>query len=226
MEGFHYPVLPEAIVNPELSVSVPNEVLHAAQRRSRALSVDGSALGGSYSIVIPRGRWYEVGAMIPFEPGILQQSPRLPVNIGVCFCTIQCRVDLLSWAAHTFAGEEDLLYVIPHNPMRDVDFVEVKELLGKASRGVALLVILPACEHLSSAVQGSDSVRFHLGKSSRSVSTFADLSCWPSNLSSGLFHKVVVILPFLDRDRMTSTELWLLLQSHLPYLDVLPEEIA
>ncbi len=68
--------------------------------------------------------------MIPFEPVILQQSPLLSVNIGVCFCTVQCRVDLILWAAHTFAGEEDLLYVISHNPMRDVDSVEVKELLG------------------------------------------------------------------------------------------------
>ena len=142
------------------------------------------------------------------------------------FCALRCRGDLSCWAAHIFAGEEDLLYVIHHNPMRDVDFVEVKELLGKASRGVALLVILPACEHLSSALEGSDSVRFHLGKSSRSVSSFADFSCWLSNLSSGLFHKVVVILPFIDRDCMTSTELWLLLQSLLPQLEIFPEEIA
>ena len=75
----------------------------------------------------------EVGAMIPFQPELLQQSPRLPVNIGVCLCTIKCRVDLLSWAAHTFAGEEDLLYVTSHNPMRHLDLVEVKESLGKAS---------------------------------------------------------------------------------------------
>ena len=226
VDGLHYPVLPEAIVTPGLSVSVSNEVLHAAQWRSRALSVDGSGLGGSYSIVIPRGRWYEVGAMIPFEPGILQQSPCLPVNIGVCFCTVQCRVDLLSWAAHTFAGEEDLLYVTSHNPMRHLDLVEVKELLGKASRGVALLVVLPPCEYLSSDLEGSDNVQNHLGKSSRNVSSLADFSCWLSNLSSGLFHKVVLILPFLDQDRMTSTALWPLLRSHLPQMQILPEKTA
>ena len=135
-DGLQHPVLPEAIVTPELSVTVCNEVMHAAQWRSRALSVDGSVLGGSYSIVIPRKGWYEVGAMIPFEPVILQQSPCRPVNIGVCFCTLQCRVDLLSWAAHTFAGEEDLLYVTSHNPMRHLDLVEIKELLGKDRKSV------------------------------------------------------------------------------------------
>ena len=56
VDGFYCPVLPEAIVTPGLSVSVSNEVLHAAQWRSHALSVDGSGLGGGYSIVIPRGR--------------------------------------------------------------------------------------------------------------------------------------------------------------------------
>ena len=197
--------------------------MNAPQLEGRTLSMDGSFLGRSYSIVTPRKGWYEVGGMLPFDPVILQKSPLLSVNIGVRFCTVQCRVDLIRWAAHLFAGEEDLLYVIPHNPMLHVDLVEVKELLGKASRGVALLVVLPACEHLSSALEGSDRVRFHPGKSSRSVSTFANFSCWLLNLSSGLFHKVVVILPFMDRDCMTSTVLWRLFRSHLPQLEVLPE---
>ena len=225
-DGLQHPVLPEPVASAELSVSVCNEVMNASQLGGRTLSMDGSLLGRSYSIVTPRKGWYEVGAMLPFDPVILQKSPLLSVNIGVCFCAVQCCVDLIRWAAHTFAGEEDLLYVIPHNPMRDVDFVEVKELLGKASRGVALLVILPACEHLSSALEGSDSVRFHLGKSSRNVSSLADFSRWLSNLSSGLFHKVVVILPFIDQDCMTSTALWLLLRSHLPQLEIFPEETA
>ena len=225
-QAIHYPALPMAIVHPDMSVCVPSEVIHAAQLSSRALSVDGSALGGSYSIVIPRGKWYEVGAMIPFQPELLQQSPRLSVSIGVCFCTISCRVNLLSWAAHTFAGEEDLLYVTSHNPMRHLDLVEVKELLGKASRGVALLVVLPPCEYLSSDLEGSENVQNNLGKPWRNVSTLADFSCWLSNLSSGLFHKVVLILPFLDQDRMTGTALWPLLQSHLPQRHILDAKNA
>ena len=101
-----------------------------------------------------------------------------------CFCTISCREHLLSWAAHTFAGEEDLLYVTSHNPMRHLDLVEIKELLGKASRGVALLVVLPPCEYLSSDLQGSENVQNNLGKPWRNVSSLADFSCWLSNLSS------------------------------------------
>jgi len=142
------------------------------------------------------------------------------VSIGVCFFTISCRVNLLSWAAHTFAGEEDLLYVTSHNPMRHLDLVEVKELLGKASRGVALLVVLPPCEYLSSDLEGSENVQNNLGKPWRNVSTLADFSCWLSNLSSGLFHKVVLILPFLDQANMMGTALWPLLQRHLPQRDI------
>ena len=127
------------------------------------------------------------------------------------FCALRCSPDFTCWVSHVFAGEEDLLYVFNHTPMRDVDFCEVKELLGKASRGVALLVILPACEHFSLALESAGSARLLLGKDPRCVSTFADLSCWLSNLSSGLFHKVIVILPFLNRDRMTSIPLWYLL---------------
>ena len=164
--------------------------------------------------------------MLPFEPDILQQTHGLSVHIGVAFCTVQCRLDLTRWVAHTFAGEEDLLYVIPHNPTSEVDIVEIKELLGKASRGVALLIILPTCEDFSSALGESDSLRFCVGKYSRSVTTLADFSCWLCRLSSGLFHKVVVILPFTDCDIMTSTAVWRLLRSHLPEREVCSEATA
>ena len=72
-------------------------------------------------------------------------------------------------------------------PMEPLQWLQFSRLLGKASRGVALLVILPVCEHLSLALEGAGSDRLLLGKNSRCVSTFADLSCWLSNLSSGLF---------------------------------------
>ena len=121
---------------------------------------------------------------------------------------------------------QGFLVVTSHNPMRHLDLVEVKELLGKAYRGVALLLVLPPCEYLSSDLEGSDNVQNHLGKSSRNVSSLADFSCWLSNLSSGLFHKVVLILPFLDQDRMTSTALWPLLTSHLPQRRILPAKNA
>ncbi len=40
---------------------------------------------------------------------------------------------------------QGFLVVTSHNPMRHLDLVEVKELLGKACREVALLVVLPPC---------------------------------------------------------------------------------
>ena len=46
------------------------------------------------------------------------------------------RGDLIWWAPHIFAGEEDFLHDFNRNPMIDFDFSEVKDLLGKASRGV------------------------------------------------------------------------------------------
>ena len=95
---------------------------------------------------MPRGKWYQVGAMRPFQRELLQKSPRLSVDIGVCFCTIPCRNDLLSWSAHSFAGEEDLLYVMSHNPMRHLDWVDVKELPGKASQ---VKPCLSFCRHVS-----------------------------------------------------------------------------
>ena len=107
--------------------------------------------------------------------------------------------------------------------MLDVNFCEVKELLGKASRGVALLVILPVCEHFSLALESAGSARSLLGKDARRVSTFADLSSWLPNLSSGLFHKVILIRPFINREDMTSTPLWYLLNSHLPHVDIICE---
>ena len=225
-QTLHDPAVSEAIVHPDVTVCVHTEVSHAVQLSSCADSVDGRALGGSYSIVIPRGKWYEVGAMRPFQRKLLQKSPCLSVDIGVCFCTISCREHLLSWAAHTFAGEEDLLYVTSHNPMRHLDLVEIKELLGKASRGVALLVVLPPSEYLSEDLQGSENVQNNLGKPWRNVSSLADFSCWLSNLSSGLFHKVVLILPYIHQDRMKDTALWPLLQSHLPQKHILDAKTA
>ena len=110
--------------------------------------------------------------------------------------------------------------------MRHLDLVEIKELLGKASRGVALLVVLPPCEYLSSDLQGSENVQNNLGKPWRNVSSLADFSCWLSNLSSGLFHKVVLILPYIHQDRMKDTALWPLLQSHLPQKHILDAKTA
>ena len=151
--------------------------------------------------------WFEVVCTQGFDPLILQISPCLQVDIGVCFCAFRCRPGLTRWVAHVFADEEDLLYVVNHNPMLDVNFCEVKELLGKGSRDVALLVILPVCEHFSLALESAGSVRSLLGKDARRVSTFADLSSWLSNLSSGLFHKVILILPFTNREDMQRTQL-------------------
>ena len=89
-----------------------------------------------------------------------------------------------------------------------------------------MLVILPPCEYLSSDLQGSDNVQNNLGKPWRTVFSLADFSCWLSNLSSGLFHKVVLFLPYLDQDRITSTALCPLLQSHLPQRHLLDAKNA
>ena len=79
---------------------------------------------------------------------------------------------------------------------------------------------------IRSELQGSENVQNNLGKPCRNVSTLADFSCWLSNLSSGLFHKVVLILPYLHQARMKDTALWPLLQSHLPQKHILDAKTA
>ena len=59
---------------------------------------------------------------------------------------------------------QGILEVTSHNPMRYLDLVQVKELLRKADRGVALFFVLPPCESFSSDLEVSDNVQHHLGR--------------------------------------------------------------
>ena len=92
---------------------------------------DGSLRRG-YSIVISRKSWFEVVFTQDFDPHFLQISPGLQVEIGVSVCAFQSSPGLARWVPHIFAGEQDLWYVVNHNPMLDVNL----QMLGKASRDV------------------------------------------------------------------------------------------
>lgn len=104
----------------------------------------------------------------------------------------------------------DLLYICVHNPMVEVNLVELADLLRKADKGIILVIVSPVLEHLEQALAFYPSAvaRLHANKESRYVATLADMSTWLMVLSTGIFPNIIAILPFNFRETLSESLLW------------------
>ena len=197
---------------------VAQEERGSQQDRTRTVSFDGQdqvaervvarSAERRYSLVVARSCWYEVHCQYSMEPGFAADLPTIEVTSQPLLLAMNQRPDLSKVIAHRICAGDDLLYLCVHNPMTDLHIVEMKELLTKADRGIALVVMLPAMEHWDRALETSVISRLHADKESRYVTTLADLSAWLSILNMGVFLKVLLILPYHERSSLKSSPLW------------------
>ena len=161
-----------------------------------------------YSLVVGRNAWYEVHCQYSMEPGFAADLSRIRVSSEPILVAIHQSHALSKIVAHRVSVGDDLLYVCVHNPMTDLHIIELKELLTKADKGITLVVVLPAVEYFDHALSNPMTNRLHAHKQSRYVATHADFSAWLSEISMGVFPKILLILPYHDVSAVETSILW------------------
>ena len=167
--------------------------------------------GRRYSIVVARCSWFEVLMQKEMDEELtLELQDIVPSATGPKLFALPQRPTLCNEIVRRVVTEGDLLYICVHNPMIEVNIVELADLLRKADKGIILVIVLPVLEHLEQALPGYPpaSARLHANKESRYVATLADLSTWLMVLSTGIFPNIIVILPFNCRETLSESLLW------------------
>ena len=160
-----------------------------------------------YSLVVARVSWYEIHTQLLF------QSEFLPFrsgdfHTGVKALAIKQNNHLPQLAAHYFSSDPDLLYVCVHNPMTDLNIIEMKELIVKAKRDILILIILPVCEPFSAQLDNFPPAGLHAHNDARFVTSLAGMDCWLTMLSARVFSKFRLVLPYHDQETLKSSSLW------------------
>ena len=112
----------ESFVSLDLHAGAVDSASHESQLEGCKMAMEDGSLGRGYSIVISRKSWCEVVCAQDFDSHFLQVSPGLQVETGVSVCAFQSRPGLTRWVPHVFAGEQDVLCLVNHNPVLDVNF--------------------------------------------------------------------------------------------------------
>jgi hypothetical protein len=181
----------------------------ATHESNATVSVDASSVREKrYCLVVARVAWYEIHCQLPFRPDVFRDLPAIDMHTGVKALAMPHTGDLPQITVHCLSHVQELLYVCVHNPMVDLHILEMRELLVKATKDIVLVIILPTCEHFSTSLENPPAARLHAHKDSRFVATLADMSCWLTMLSTGVFSKVLLVLPYLDREKMQDSSLW------------------
>ena len=85
--------------------------------------------------------------------------------------------------------------------------LEMTELVQKSSRSVMVILILPPAETMDAALDNS-TVRMHGIKETRYLNQHVDWIPWLFKLSTGVFTRVAVALPYVEESQLTHTKLW------------------
>ena len=161
-----------------------------------------------YSVVVARGNWFEVSF-----------RRRLPTSTGQCAFELRqgmegCRVyamRLRQEMPHYVAVRvqtDCVLYVCIHNPMTDCPMIEMQELTKKATRTVALIVILPPIETFDETLSAASSLRLHGNKATKYVATYCDWASWLMLMTSGVFAHVAIVMPYSSSERLSHSKAW------------------
>ena len=162
---------------------------------------------GRYSIVVSVSRWYEMAvqlsANIVDQPSICVAASSQPMMYA-----IPAGDALPQKLAPHVHRQGSQVYMCVHNPMTDCSLVELRALLTKAAMDVIVIVILPAAHLWDQDLQRAPVVRLHAHHESRYVATEADLYAWFTLMASGIFTKLVFILPYVESSPVESSQVW------------------
>ena len=160
-----------------------------------------------YSVVIARGNWYEVSFRRRLPTSIGQSAVERQDMQGCCVYAMPLRVEMPDYLAAR-VQTDCVLYVCIHNPMTETPIIEMLELMKKATRTVALIVILPPIETLDNALSSASSLRLHGNKETKFVATYCDWASWLTLLTSGVFAQMWLVMPYCSSTCLAESQAW------------------
>ena len=161
-----------------------------------------------YSVVVARGHWYEVSSRHRLPLRTVHSTFELLPGMGGCRAyAIPVQKDMPHYLAAR-ARTEHVLYVCIHNPMTETPILEMQALMKKATRTVALIVILPPLETFDEALSATSSLRIHGNAETKFVATYCDRACWLMLMTSGIFAHVGLVLPYYSPPYLKQSRAW------------------
>ena len=161
-----------------------------------------------YSVLVSRLTWFEVSFRRPLA--ITTEQFSLVLRSGSPVSNVYA-IPLHVGMLHHVAAHVDtdcVLYMCIHNPMVDCPFIEMQELVKKATRAVALVVLLPPLEELDAALSASSPLRVHSQKETKYVATYCDWAAWLMLVSSGVFAHIALVLPHSTSEYLSQSQAW------------------
>jgi len=161
-----------------------------------------------YSVVVAKLTWFEVSFQRVLPKSFGSEDMLVPTDSSG---TILYAVPMIQELPHVVASRvrtDGVLYICVHNPLVDTHIVEMQELVKKANRTVALVVILPAVEFLDEELALLSRMRVHGDKDTRYMASFVDLHAWFMLLSTGVFSSLALVLPFITLKSLQTSRVW------------------
>ncbi len=150
-----------------------------------------------YNVVIARASWFEISIQRELNAAASTWQDINPAMNGCPKLYAVPMCDAVPYrVAPRVATSKNLLYICVHNPMVDINLIEMRELINKANRNVVLVVILPAVQLLEKDLGSPRAMRLHGNAETRYIASFADLDNWLRLLSSSIFSSLTLILPY------------------------------
>ena len=161
-----------------------------------------------YCLVVVRGNWFD-GSFRRKRPALAEQgSTDSRHRLAGCraFAMPLCQ-DMPHHVAATLQTD-CVLYVCIHNPMIECPMIEMQELIKKASRTVALAVILPPIEELDAALSAGALSRIRGNNETKYVATYCDWSSWLMTMTSGIFQDIALVIPYTSSACLSHSQAW------------------
>ena len=168
-----------------------------------------------YSIVISVSNWYEMAVQLEIDRAVANE-PDLCVTRRPVLYALPAEDALPRRIAPRVHREGNQLYICMHNPMTDCNLAEMRALITKAARDVALVVLLPLLGLWETELSRAPARRLHAHKETRYVATLADLHVWFVLMTSGMLSRLAFVLPYAPQDRVQSTKIWKIASSIMP----------
>ena len=154
----------------------------------------------TYSLVFPRGHWYEVAKALPIPAARSWKAIQMSAGVRV-YGVPAVAMFISSVAGMADVPDGNLLYVCLHNPFIDPPLMEVRDLLQKGqSKGIALIVVLPPLTSFTEALGQDRAMRLVAGDRAQFVATFADFDHLLVRISAGVIPNVTLVFPLNGGD--------------------------
>ena len=164
--------------------------------------------GNLYSVVVARSSWFEVSFQAQFP--LASQPPDIFLSRGSTELHLYAIPMTTNMPQHVASRTQtqEVLYVCVHNPLVDTHLLEMRDLIKKANRTVAIIVLLPCAELLDTELDVASRMRVHGSNETRYMASFSDWHAWLLLFSTGVFSHLALALPYRSEESLQSSELW------------------